>query len=89
MNTITYSSQRLHEFKKRVLFLGLIRDHTSDVTYFLTVYIAIGVLNSFFVICRAFLFAYGGIRAATRVHKSLLASIVQVNIHAGNYQMCI
>ena len=56
----------------------MVRDHTTDVYYFLTVYIIIGVANSIIVLIRAFLFAYGGIQAAVKIHKSLLSSIVQV-----------
>lgn len=59
----------------------MVRDHTADVYYFLSIYIAIGVANSIIVMIRAFLFAYGGIQAAIRVHKSLLSSIVQVCMH--------
>lgn len=58
--------------------LGMVRDHTIDVYYFLSIYIALGVINSVIVIIRAFLFAYGGVRAAKRIHKSLLSSVVQV-----------
>ena len=51
----------------------------SNVSYYLTVYAVFAGLNSVFTLFRAFLFAYGGIHAATNVHRQLLKSIMKVN----------
>lgn len=51
----------------------------SDVSYYLTVYAVFAVVNSVFTLFRAFLFAYGGIHAATIVHTQLLNTIIKVN----------
>lgn len=54
---------------------------TDQVTFYLSVYGAIAALNSIFTLFRAFLFAYGGVHAATIVHKKLLKSVVRVGIN--------
>jgi ATP-binding cassette subfamily C (CFTR/MRP) protein 10 len=51
----------------------------SNVSYYLTVYAVFAGLNSVFTLFRAFLFAYGGIHAATNVHRQLLNTIMKVN----------
>lgn len=51
----------------------------SNVSYYLTVYAVFAGLNSVFTLFRAFLFAYGGLHAATNVHKQLLNTIMKVN----------
>jgi len=51
----------------------------SNVSYYLTVYAVFAGVNSVFTLFRAFLFAYGGIQAATCVHKQLLNAIMKVN----------
>ena len=50
----------------------------KDVKYYFTVFILIGVANSCFTFARAFLFAYGGIRGAYKIHALLLQSILKV-----------
>lgn len=51
----------------------------SNVSYYLMVYGVFAGVNSVFTLFRAFLFAYGGIHAATHVHKQLLNTIMKVN----------
>ena len=51
----------------------------SNVSYYLTVYAVFAGVNSVFTLFRAFLFAYGGIHAATNIHRQLLNTIMKVN----------
>lgn len=46
--------------------------------FYLEIYFALAGLNLVFTIMRAFLFAYGGVKAATKIHKVLLKVIVKV-----------
>uniref|UniRef100_A0A1I7XLX4 ABC transmembrane type-1 domain-containing protein n=1 Tax=Heterorhabditis bacteriophora TaxID=37862 RepID=A0A1I7XLX4_HETBA len=48
--------------------------------YFLLIYAAIAALNTVFTLIRAFLFAYGGIRAARNLHSSLLSRLLQAPV---------
>nr|XP_025044578.1 multidrug resistance-associated protein 7 [Pelodiscus sinensis] len=50
---------------------------TLDVNFYLTVYGGIAGANSFFTLLRAFLFAYGTIRAATVIHSRLLQRVMK------------
>eukprot|EP00899_Mesostigma_viride_P024049 jgi/Mesvir1/4829/Mv11115-RA.2 len=43
---------------------------------FLLIFIALGALNSVATLVRAFLFAYGGLRACSRLHARLLSSVM-------------
>ena len=54
-------------------------DSGNNVTYYLTIYGILGVANSLFTLARAFLFAYGGICAASKIHRLLLARILKVS----------
>ncbi|NXY47604.1 MRP7 protein, partial [Ceuthmochares aereus] len=51
-----------------------------DVNFYLIVYGGIAGANSLFTILRAFLFAYGAIRAATVIHKRLLQRVLKATI---------
>lgn len=51
---------------------------TNTDNFYLEIYFALAGLNLVFTIMRAFLFAYGGVKAATRIHKVLLKVIVKV-----------
>lgn len=53
---------------------------SRDVNFYLTVYGSIAVANSLFTILRAFLFAYGTIRAATVIHNRLLQRALKVKV---------
>ncbi|KAF5302801.1 hypothetical protein FQA39_LY01981 [Lamprigera yunnana] len=48
----------------------------GDVKNYLTVYVVLAGINSLFTLFRAFLFAYGGVIAAGRIHKLLLRSVI-------------
>jgi ATP-binding cassette subfamily C (CFTR/MRP) protein 10 len=50
----------------------------SNVSYYLTVYAVFAGVSSVFTLFTAFLFAYGGIHAATGVHTQLLNTIMKV-----------
>ncbi|XP_015276967.1 PREDICTED: multidrug resistance-associated protein 7 [Gekko japonicus] len=53
---------------------------TLDVKFYLTVYGSIAGANSVFTILRAFLFAYGTIRAAAVIHNRLLRRIMKATM---------
>lgn len=63
-----------------------VRELTANITpmytdnFYLEIYFGLAGLNLVFTIMRAFLFAYGGVKAATRIHKVLLKVIVKVSI---------
>lgn len=46
--------------------------------FYLEMYFGLAGLNLAFTIMRAFLFAYGGVKAAAKVHRTLLKVIVKV-----------
>lgn len=52
----------------------------NDVSFYLTVYGGLAAANSVFTLFRAFLYAYGGILAATVIHKRLLAKVLEAPI---------
>ncbi|CAF3572283.1 unnamed protein product [Rotaria sordida] len=47
---------------------------------FFIIYVGLAIANSFFTLIRAFTFAYGGIEAARKLHKSLLDSLLKCSI---------
>ncbi|KAI4498656.1 hypothetical protein M0802_006362 [Mischocyttarus mexicanus] len=49
----------------------------QDNNYYLTVYGLLALFNSVFTLIRAFIFAYGGIQAATFIHKQLLKTVIK------------
>lgn len=53
---------------------------TITDTYYLEIYFGLAGLNLVFTIMRAFLFAYGGVKAAEKIHKALLKTVVKVCI---------
>lgn len=50
------------------------------IEYFMLIYVLLTLANTIFTLFRAFLFAYGGITGASRIHKSLLKVIMTVSI---------
>ncbi|XP_030051718.1 multidrug resistance-associated protein 7-like isoform X2 [Microcaecilia unicolor] len=56
------------------------RNSSSDVNFYLTVYGGIVVANSILTITRAFLFAYGVIRASTVIHRRLLNRVLMATV---------
>lgn len=59
----------------------------DGVQEYLLVYALFAVANSIFTLFRAFLFAYGGITAATKIHKVLLRNIIKVRILLLGYKI--
>ncbi|XP_053612286.1 ATP-binding cassette sub-family C member 10 [Plodia interpunctella] len=53
---------------------------SPDDTYYLEIYFMLAGLNLVFTIMRAFLFAYGGVQAAAKIHKMLLKVIVRAKV---------
>ncbi|NXF04724.1 MRP7 protein, partial [Smithornis capensis] len=51
-----------------------------DVNFYLIVYGSIAGANSLFTILRAFLFAYGSLRAATVIHNRLLQRVLKATV---------
>lgn len=45
--------------------------------YYLTIFICIAIVNSIVTLIRAFIFAYGGVKAAIVLHDRLLNSVMQ------------
>ena len=52
----------------------------DNVSFYLMVYGCLAGANSILTLARAFLFAYGGIRAATVIHWYLLKSVLKVGV---------
>jgi ABC-type multidrug transport system fused ATPase/permease subunit len=52
----------------------------NEFKQFFTIYVGLAIANSFFTLIRAFTFAYGGIEAARKLHKSLLNSLLKCSI---------
>ncbi|XP_077199113.1 ATP-binding cassette sub-family C member 10 isoform X2 [Paroedura picta] len=55
-------------------------NNSLDLKFYLTVYGCIAGANSVFTILRAFLFAYGTIRAATVIHNRLLGRVMKATM---------
>ncbi|XP_003727446.1 multidrug resistance-associated protein 7 [Strongylocentrotus purpuratus] len=55
-------------------------DNSSSLEFYLGIYGGLIGANSIFTLLRAFLFAYGGIQAATMIHDGLLKSILRAPI---------
>jgi ATP-binding cassette subfamily C (CFTR/MRP) protein 10 len=82
MLQVTHDTVNFHNETNTSLFNVEALTNSSDgsVSYYLTVYAVFAGLNSVFTLIRAFLFAYGGIHAATNVHKQMLETVIKVSI---------
>ncbi|KAM6971998.1 ATP-binding cassette sub-family C member 10 [Aplochiton taeniatus] len=85
--TVAYCSPRLLLFLPRGLMFPVSSVDTTaltglspDVNFYLTVYGALAAANTVFTAARAFLFAYGGICAATVVHNRLLDRVLKATV---------
>ncbi|XP_055357966.1 LOW QUALITY PROTEIN: ATP-binding cassette sub-family C member 10-like [Paramacrobiotus metropolitanus] len=65
---------------ERIVVNTTTNETQSDVNYYLTVYGSIGAGNSFFALIRSFVFAYAGLRAAYRMHDSLLSKVMRAKM---------
>jgi hypothetical protein len=86
MLQVTHDSSQSHNNTNSSLFILEVVTDSNDgnnISYYLTVYALCAGLNSVFTLIRAFLFAYGGIQAATNVHKRLLKAIIKVSTIIG------
>ncbi|XP_034827291.1 ATP-binding cassette sub-family C member 10 [Maniola hyperantus] len=76
INTDNYNSaSNMYSTQSPVLKASAFTDN-----YYLEVYFGLAGLNLVFTIMRAFLFAYGGVKAAAKIHKILLKVIVKANV---------
>lgn len=55
-------------------------EEVYDPTFYLAVYGGIAAANTIFTFLRAFLFAYGGLKAATFLHNSLVDIVLQAKM---------
>uniref|UniRef100_A0AAY5KK77 ATP-binding cassette sub-family B member 6 n=1 Tax=Esox lucius TaxID=8010 RepID=A0AAY5KK77_ESOLU len=53
---------------------------SAEVNFYLTVYGSVAGANTVFTAFRAFLFAYGGIRAASVIHNRLLSTVLKATV---------
>lgn len=82
-DNVTVNSPVLNIPQDPVYLVRLSNDTPAyEESFYLEVYFGLAGLNLVFTIMRAFLFAYGGVQAATRIHKVLLKIIVKVRILA-------
>ena len=59
------------------------------VMFYLAIYGGLAGANSLFTLLRAFLFAYGGICAAQKIHKDLLSSVLKVTFGPTHKNMAL
>ena len=52
----------------------------AEFKQFFTIYVCLAVANSIFTLIRAFTFAYGGIEAARKLHRSLFNNLLKCSI---------
>lgn len=74
---VNVTNATIHNLTNVVLWLPTLHFDNS-ITYYMVIYGVFVAMNSLFTLFRAFLFAYGGIQAATKIHKNLLRVIVKV-----------
>uniref|UniRef100_A0A8C7DD20 ATP-binding cassette sub-family B member 6 n=1 Tax=Oncorhynchus kisutch TaxID=8019 RepID=A0A8C7DD20_ONCKI len=75
-----YSSPHLLLFSPGGLIIYTPIWVNSEVKFYLTVYCSIAGANMVFTAFRAFLFAFGGIRAASVVHNRLLDTVLKATV---------
>lgn len=80
-NSSNSTNRTMYDQKDPVL-LSTLTVEEYDMTSYLKVYIEFACMNTIFTLIRAFIFAYGGVMAATKFHKLLLKSVMKVNFLA-------
>ncbi|XP_059473692.1 ATP-binding cassette sub-family C member 10 [Neocloeon triangulifer] len=81
---ISHNSTSVIIYQERNSFLGWVEPkaiEVEEVTFYLIVYGMIAGLNSIFTLVRAFLFAFGGIKAAASLHTKLLKSVLRGKVN--------
>lgn len=88
-NNSNSTNLTFHEEFPMLRYYWLFESQTSTdpLKYYFTTYGIFVGLNSLFTLFRAFLFAYGGIVAASKIHKSLLKSIMKVSAIMFKFEM--
>ncbi|CAH0561097.1 unnamed protein product [Brassicogethes aeneus] len=64
-------------FDDTIYIMSSFSDENEPTSYYLRIYVEMAVVNVVFTVFRAFLFAYGGVVAAAKIHKLLLKSIMR------------
>lgn len=78
INKVNMTTERSPDVAGTVLEVPKLRLSSYTDNYYLEVYFGLAGLNLVFTIMRAFLFAYGGVKAASKIHRILLKVIVKV-----------
>ncbi|XP_068632456.1 ATP-binding cassette sub-family C member 10 [Battus philenor] len=78
LNSLTGNSPITPKATRDVLVSNSTPGYSDN--YYLEIYFSLAGLNMIFTIMRAFLFAYGGVQAAGRIHKILLKTIVEAKV---------
>lgn len=73
------NATNLSKFEGDALVFEASDNDSYDVNSYLKIYVGFAVMNTVFTFFRAFIFAYGGITAATKFHKLLLKSVMRVS----------
>lgn len=80
-DNILNNDEKTYQFASIALLVSqtpLMSGLDPDVKYYFSILVVIGIANSIFTLMRAFLFAFGGIRGALRIHSALLNSVLKV-----------
>ncbi len=78
---VSNNDEKTYQFASIALVVSqmpLMSGLDPDVKYYFSILIVIGIANSIFTLMRAFLFAFGGIRGALKIHSALLNSVLKV-----------
>lgn len=79
-NTINGSSIYVEQpFLSVTTASHLIMPERYTIQYYMLIYVLLTLANTIFTLFRAFLFAFGGLTAASRIHRALLKVIMTVS----------
>ncbi|KAI5642716.1 ABC transporter transmembrane region domain-containing protein [Phthorimaea operculella] len=79
-NTINSPANTTEELKTVPLTAPINASSSYNDNFYLEIYFGLAGLNLVFTVMRAFLFAYGGVKAAAKIHKHLLRVIVKAKV---------